>query len=291
MAIVIKAIILGILTGGVYALMASGLTLIFGVMKIVNIAQAILVMLGAYLSFVVQRYLHLDMFVSLLITMPAMFVIGMAIEWIFVRRIKRDRMALSILVTYALALLIEGILIRIFSANYIQLSAPYIDASFSVLGFYFPYVYLFIFALSVVLITSLYLLVYRTKFGYGLRALMQNSTAAALIGIDVERISAITFGIGVALAAAGGMAYGATNLFNAASSYDLISRLLVIIVLGGMGSLNGALLASIALVTIGDITAVVWSPTWSSTVFYLLLVILLSFRPQGLFGQMEGRKQ
>ncbi|MBV9230707.1 MAG: branched-chain amino acid ABC transporter permease [Chloroflexi bacterium] len=290
-ATIIKAIILGLLTGGVYALMASGLTLIFGVMEVVNIAQGILVMLGAYLSYVVGRFLHLDMFVGLLITMPVMFVIGVGIDWIFVRRIKKERTALSILVMYSVALLIEGLLNRIFSANYVQLSAPYIDASFPVLGFYLPYVYVFLFILSVVLLTLLYVLVYRTKFGYSLRAAMQNRTAAALIGIDVERISMITFGIGVALAGAGGMAYGATNVFNAASSYDLISRLLVIIVLGGMGSLSGALLASLALVTIGDITAVIWSPTWSSTVFFVLLVFLLLFRPQGLFGQAEGRKQ
>jgi branched-chain amino acid transport system permease protein len=291
MTIIIKAIVLGILTGGVYALMASGLTLIFGVMEIVNIAQGILVMLAAYLSYVVGRFLHLDMFVGLLITMPVMFVIGVGIDWIFVRRIKRERTALSILVMYAVALLIEGLLNRIFSANYVQLDAPYIDASFPFFGFYLPYIYMFLFILSVVLLTLLYVIVYRTKFGYSLRAAMQNRTAATLIGIDVEKISTITFGIGVALAGAGGMAYGATNLFNAASSYDLISRLLVIIVLGGMGSVSGALVASLALVTIGDITAVVWSPAWSSTVFFVLLVILLIFRPQGLFGQAEGRKQ
>jgi branched-chain amino acid transport system permease protein len=289
--IIIKAIILGILTGGVYALMASGLTLIFGVMRIVNLAQAILVMLGAYLSYTLERYLNLDIFVGLLITMPVMFVIGVGFEWIFIRRIKTDRMALSILVTYAIALFVEGLINRVFSANYIQLSSPYIDASFPLFGFYLPYIYLWLFILSVVLLTLLYLLVYRTKFGYGLRASMQDHTAAVLIGIDVEKISAITFGIGVALAAAGGMGYGATNLFNASSSYDLISRLLVIIVLGGMGSLSGALVGALALVIIGDITAVVWSPAWSSTVFYILLVILLLFRPQGLFGQTEGRMQ
>jgi branched-chain amino acid transport system permease protein len=120
---------------------------------------------------------------------------------------------------------------------------------------------------------------------------MQDRTAAALIGVDVEKVQTITFGIGVALAAAGGMAYGATNAFNASSSYDLIARLLVIIVLGGMGSLRGALVASVVMLIISDVTAAVWSPVWSSTVFNLLLVALLLFRPQGLFGRLEGRKQ
>lgn len=198
---------------------------------------------------------------------------------------------LSILVTFAVALILEGILNFIFTANFVQLQAPYIDAAFPIFGFYLPYIYLFAFLLSMVLLLFLYLLVYRTKFGFGLRASMQDRTAAALIGIDVERVQTITFGIGVALAAAGGMAYGATNPFNAAASYDLISRLLVIIVLGGMGSLRGALIGSFALVVIGDVTDVVWSPVWASTVFFVFLIILLLFRPQGLFGQLEGRKQ
>ena len=158
-------------------------------------------------------------------------------------------------------------------------------------GFYINYIYLFAFLLSVVLLAALFMLVYRTDFGLRLRASMQNRTAASLIGIDVPRVQGITFGIGVALAAAGGVAYGATNAFNPASSYDLIYRLLVIIVLGGMGSLRGALIASLVMVVIGDVTALVWSPLWSSTVFFVLLVVLLVFRPQGLFGRLEGRKQ
>jgi branched-chain amino acid transport system permease protein len=87
------------------------------------------------------------------------------------------------------------------------------------------------------------------------------------------------------------MAFGATNAFNPASSYDLIYRLLVIIVLGGLGSLRGALIGSLIMVILGDIVALTWSPIWSSTVFFALLVVLLVFRPQGLFGRLEGRKQ
>jgi branched-chain amino acid transport system permease protein len=289
--LIIEAIVLGILTGSVYALMSSGLTLIFGVMDIINIAQGILVIVGSYLSYTLEKYLHIDIILGLVLTIPAMFLLGMGIEWAFMRRIKKDRVMLSILVTFAVALILEGILNFIFTANYVQLQAPYIDAAFPIFGFYLPYIYLFAFLLSMVLLLALYFLVYRTKFGFGLRASMQDRTAAALIGIDVERVQTITFGIGVALAAAGGMAYGATNPFNAAASYDLISRLLVIIVLGGMGSLRGALLGSFALVVIGDVTDVVWSPVWASTVFFVFLILLLLFRPQGLFGQVEGRKQ
>jgi branched-chain amino acid transport system permease protein len=291
MGIIIEAIITGILTGGVYALMASGLTLVFGVMEIINIAQGILVILGAYLSFVLQQYLKIDLFVGLLITMPVMFGFGLLIEFLFIRPLKRDRTMLSLLVMYGLALVIEGVLNLIFSANLVQPRAWYITASVQVAGFYLAYIYIFGFILAIVLLGGLYLLLYRTKFGHSLRAAMQNRVAAELIGIDVERVSAITFGIGIALAAAGGMAFGANSAFNAGSSYDLISRLLAIIIFGGMGSLSGALIASVGMLVVENVTAVVWSPVWASTVFFILLVIILVLRPQGLLGQAEGRKQ
>ena len=290
-SIIIQGVVLGILTGGIYALMASGLTLIFGVLEIINVAQGILVVLGAYLSFVLERSLHIDLFLGLLITLPVMFGLGVLLEWALIRRLKWERTTLSILATYAIALIIEGVLGFIFTTNFQELHAWYIDATFNVNGFYINYVYIFAFLLSVVLLASLFLLVYRTAFGRKLRASMQNRTAASLIGINVSRIQAITYGIGTALAAAGGMAFGATNAFNPASSYDLIYRLLVIIVLGGLGSLRGALIGSLVMVIIGDVVALIWSPVWSSTVFFVLLAILLVFRPRGLFGRFEGRKQ
>lgn len=291
MGIIVEAIITGVLTGGVYALMASGLTLVFGVMNIINIGQGALVILGAYLSYVLEQKLHIDLFVGLLLTMPAMFALGLLIEWFFIRPIKRDRTMLSILVTFGVSLIIEGVLNLLFSADYVQLHAWYVTASFQLGGFYLSYIYVFGFLLAVGLLAGLYLLLYRTKFGHSVRASMQNRTAAALIGIDVERVSAFTFGIGIALAAAGGMAFGATNAFNAGSSYDLISRLLAIIIFGGMGSLPGALIASVGMLVVEDVTSVVWSPVWASTVFFILLVLILVVRPQGLLGQVEGRKQ
>jgi len=291
MKLIVDAVITGILTGGIYALMASGLTLVFGVMDIINVGQGALVILGAYLSYALQKNFQIDLFLGLLITMPVMFLLGLLLEWAFIRPLKRDRTTLSILVTFGIALIIEGLLGILFTNNIVQLQAWYVTASFEIGGFYLAYIYVFGFVLSVVLLTLLYLLLYRTKFGYSLLASMQNRTAAQLIGIDVERVSAITFGIGVALAAAGGMAYGATYAFNPSSLYDLISRLLVIIILGGMGSLRGALIASLGMLVIEDITAVVWSPVWATTVFFVLLIAIMIFRPQGLFGQPEGRKQ
>jgi branched-chain amino acid transport system permease protein len=291
--LILQGVVLGILSGGVYALMASGLTLVFGVLEIINIAQGILVILGAYLSFWLEQRFHIDLFLGLFITIPAMFALGVFIDWAIIRRIRWDRVTLSILVTFAIAVVIEGVLTFVFTGNLVTLQAPYIQQSVYVpfINYYMPLIYIYAFILSVVLLAALYLLVYRTSFGRCLRASMQNRTAASLIGVNVPQVQAITFGLGTALAAAGGMVYGATNAFNPASSYDLISRLLVIIVLGGIGSLWGALAGSLIMIVISDVVVLVFDPVWSSTAFFVFLVVLLVFRPQGLFGRLEGRKQ
>jgi branched-chain amino acid transport system permease protein len=286
----IHSIIDGVLTGSVYALMATGLTLIFGVMNIINVAQGIFVILGAYLSYALSVHFGIDLFVGLAITIPTLFLVGIVVERVFLSRIKGpEKVVMSILVTYAISLVIEGILNMVFSVNYVELQAWYVDRSVRVFGFWLPYIYLLGFALAVVLLGALYFMLYRTRFGMSVRASLADQTSAALVGINVKNVSTICFGIGIAVTAAGGMIYGATNAFNASSSYDLISRLLVIIVLGGMGSIGGALAAGVFMITVEDMVSVIWGPVWSSLTFFLILVIILSVRPQGIFGKQEAR--
>jgi branched-chain amino acid transport system permease protein len=287
-----QAIADGILVGGVYALMAVGLTLIFGVLDIINIAQGILVILGAYLSYELAARLHIDLFIGLLVTVPAMFVIGVVIQWAFIRPLRgRERTSMTLLVTYAIALIIEGLLYQVFGPNYKQLNAWYVTSSVHVFGFYLPYIYLFGFVLALALVAALYMLLYRTRFGRSVRATMQDETAARLIGIDTNRVAAITFGIGVAVTAAGGMVYGATSGgFNPNSGYDLISRLLAIIILGGLGSIGGAMVAAVFMLTLESLVDV-WSPEWAIVVFYAALVLVLVVRPSGFFGRQPVRAQ
>jgi len=288
----LQAIVDGILTGGVYALMAAGLTLIFGVMDIINIAQGIMVILGAYLSFELSVHLGIDLLPGLLITTPIMFGVGVAVEFLFMRRLRdQDRTQMSILVTYAVAIVIEGILTAIFGVDYQQLSASYVNSTVHIFGFYLADIYLIGFALAVALLIGLYYLLYRTQFGRAVRASLQNRTAADLIGIDVNRVRTISVGIGVAVTSVGGMVFGATNSFNPNTGYDLISRLLAIVILGGMGSIGGAMAAAIFLLVINDVVAVAWSPTWAPLVYFVALVIVLSVRPQGLFGRSAVRAQ
>lgn len=287
-----EAVVDGILVGGVYGLMAVGLTLIFGVLDIINIAQGVLVILGAYLSYALSVHLHIDLFLGLLLTVPAMFVIGVAIYWAFMRPLRgRERTSMSLLASYAVAIIIEGILYWIFSPNYVQLNAWYVISSVRVFGFYLPYIYLFGFALAVALVVVLYMILYRTRFGRSVRATMQDQTASRLIGIDVNRVAAVTFGIGVAVTAVGGMVYGATSGgFNPNSGYDLISRLLAIIILGGLGSIGGALAAAVFMITLESLVSI-WSPNWAIVVFYAALVLVLTVRPSGLFGRQGVRLQ
>jgi branched-chain amino acid transport system permease protein len=288
----IEAVIDGILTGGVYALMAAGLTLIFGVMDIINIAQGVMVILGAYLSLELSVHLGIGLLPGLLITVPVMFCLGVAVEFLFMRRLRdQDRTQMSILVTYAVAIVIEGILTAIYGVNYQQLSASYVNSSVHVFGFYLPDIYLIGFVLAIALLIGLYYMLYRTKFGRAVRASLQNRTAADLIGVDVNRVRTISVGIGVAVTAVGGMVFGATNAFNPNTGYDLISRLLAIVILGGMGSIAGAMAASVFILVINDVVAAWWSPTWAPIVYFAALVVVLSFRPQGLFGRAAVRVQ
>jgi len=282
----------GILGGGVYALMAVGLTLIFGVLDIINVAQGILVVVGGYLSYVLSVHLHIDLFAGLLITIPAMFVLGVAIHTVVIRPLRgSERTSMSLLACFAVAIILEGVLYWIFGPNVVTLTASYVNSSFKVAGFYIGWIYVWCFILAVVLVAAIYLLLYRTKFGRSVRATMQDATAARLIGIDVNRVAALTFGIGVAVTAAGGMAYGATSGgFNPNSGYDLISRLLAIVILGGLGSIGGALAASVFMITVQSVVDI-WSPNWAVVVFYAALILVLTLRPSGLFGRRAVRAQ
>ncbi len=291
---ILEAIADGILGGGVYALMAAGLTLIFGVLDIINIAQGALVVLGGYLSYVLSVHLHIDLFVGLLITIPAMFVLGVGIQVLFIRPLRgSERTSMTLLACYAVALIIEGILYWAFGPNYVSLNAWYTapSASVKVFGFYVGDIYLFGFGLAMVAVAALYLLLYRTTFGRAVRATMQDATAARLVGIEVNRVAALTFGIGVAVTAVGGMMFGATSgAFSPNSGYDLISRLLAIIILGGLGSVGGAMVAAIFMTT-AEALVDIWQPNWAVAVFYLALVLVLLIRPAGLLGRQAVRAQ
>jgi branched-chain amino acid transport system permease protein len=285
---IVQAAILGVLIGGVYALMASGLTLVFGIMKVINVAQGALVILAAYLSYALFSYLHVDPFLSILIVAPAMFVLGVAVQLTFVRSLRGpDGSEISLLVMWALALGIEGVLGVVFNTTYRATNPSYANRSFDVLGYQVSLVRLLAFATCAGLLVLLFLVLTRTRFGRSVRATVQNPTAALLLGVDPVRVQALSFGLGVSMAAAAGAVYGVLYPFNPGSHYDLISRLLSIVVLGGLGSVGGAVVAALLMGVTEAIVAVEISPTWAAFSFFIVLLAFLLVRPQGLFGVRE----
>ncbi len=288
MHLLIQAIVLGVLAGGVYALMASGLTLAFGVMKVINVAQGAMIVAGAFLSYTLFTKLHIDPFVSIVILAPLMFLVGVIIQLVFIRPLRSDeREELSLLVTWALALGIEGLLSLIYKTNYHSTLTSYADKSWSLAGYRFSEPRVFAFAISAAILAGLFVVLNRTELGRSMRATVQNPTSARLLGVNIERVSAYGFGLSVATATAAGAVFGMIQPFNPGSHYDLISRLLSIIVLGGLGSLGGAIVAALFMGVAEAVFAAEISPTWSSFTFFIVLIAILLFRPQGLFGSVE----
>jgi branched-chain amino acid transport system permease protein len=288
--VLVQAAILGVLTGGVYALMSSGLTLVFGIMRVVNVAQGALVILAAYVSYTLFQHLHIDPFLSILVVTPAMFCLGVLAQIVFIRTLRSDRgEELSLLVTWAIALGIEGVLGAVYQTTYRSTNPGYANTTWTVAGYRISEVRVLAFAASLGILLLLSLLLTRTRLGRAIRATVQNPTSARLLGVDPDRVSALGFGIGVSTAAAAGAVYGVLYPFNPGSHYDLISRLLSIVVLGGLGSLGGAVLAALAMGVIEAVVAVEISPTWSSFSFFVVLIAVLLVRPQGFFGLQERR--
>ena len=285
MHLFVQACILGILTGGVYALMASGLALGFGVMRVINVAQGALIILGAYLSYRLYNGLGIDPFVGLLIVTPAMFALGVALQLVFLRPLRdEEREELSLLVTWAIALGIEGQLSVEYQTTYRSTITSYADRSWIVAGYHISVARAFAFLACMVVLAVLFGILRFTKLGRSIRATVQNPTSARLLGVDTRMVSAVGFGLSVATASAAGAVYGLVFPFNPGSHYDLISRLLSIIVLGGLGSLGGAVVAALFMGVAEALFSAEISPTWSSFTFFIVLIAVLVMRPQGLFG-------
>jgi branched-chain amino acid transport system permease protein len=281
----IQAIILGALTGGVYALMASGQTLIFGIMKVINLAQGAFVILASYLTFSLFQMTGIDPFVLILITTPVMFVLGAATQWFLLRPLRQDDMAeLSLLVTFAVALGLEGLLAIIYKTTYRTIQPGYENHSWTIRGYQVNEVRFYAFFLSLAMLAALYLLLQKTKFGRAVRATVQNPMSAQLLGVNSKMVASFGFGLGVATAAAAGSVFGLISPFNPGSHYDLISRLLTIVVLGGLGSIGGSVIAALIMGVGSALVSALASPIWSDFTFFIVLLLVLLLRPRGLFG-------
>lgn len=279
-----QTVVLGLLIGGVYALLASGLTLIFGVMDVINVAQGALIILSAFITWALWRELDLDPLLGVLVTTPAMFLIGYGLYKATIQWISGRPASMSVLLTFALALVIEGVMGIVWSTTYHGTTPSYFDQSFRGAGLYFPKAQVYGCAIAVGVLACLYVFLRASWLGRAIRAVSENVTSARLVGVNARKVAALTFAVGVATTGAGGSIASVLYPFLPGSHYQWISRLLGIIVLGGMGSLPGAVVGALLLGVAETMTATYVSPRWATMVPYAVIMVVLLARPQGIMG-------
>jgi len=280
----VQTIILGLLIGGVYALLAAGLTLIFGVMDVINVAQGALLILAAFIAWTLWNDLGIDPLLGVLVTTPTMFALGWLMYMLTVRFLSGKPASMSVLLTFALALVIEGVMGMIWSTTYHAATPGYFAQSFRLGDLYFPKAQVFGCLIAIGVLSCLYGLLRSAWPGRAIRAVSENVSSALLVGVNPKKVAALTFAIGVATTGAGGSIAAVLYPFLPGSHYQWISRLLGVIVLGGMGSLPGAVIGALALGVAETTTATYVSPRWATMVPYALIIVVLLARPQGIMG-------
>lgn len=282
----VQILVLGLLLGGVYAMMASGLTLLFGVMRVVNLAHAAFILVAAYITYALFESLTLDPMISLVITMPLMFGLGVVLYLALFPRLESSPryVEMTVLLTFGLALIVEGVLTAIFTGIFRNVRPEYAATSFRFGEIFMPTSQVYASAISFGLLICLWLILRFTKTGTAVRATMQNRPAAQIVGVNVRRVSALAFGIGMALAGAAGSLLSFMFPFFPARHWQWIALLLSLIVLGGMGSIKGAVIGAVLLAVASAFVTDILGPTWSPITFYLTLFLILMLRPEGLFG-------
>ncbi|MEV6488610.1 branched-chain amino acid ABC transporter permease [Actinoplanes sp. NPDC051633] len=284
-ALLLQSVVLGVLLGGLYALLAAGLTLYFGIMRVVMIAHSAFLILAAYLAWWTHRELGVDPLLSMLVTVPLFFGAGVLLQRGLLARLRPVTMTMmSVLLTFAIAILIEGLLGYLFSGTQRRIQLGYGTASFGLFGARIAVVKLIAFGLAAFALGALYLLLKRTQFGWALRATIQHQDAARLVGIDTERIAGYGFGLGLATAAIGGTALSLDTTIYPSLHWHWVGPLMAIIVVGGLGSVPGAAVAALLLGLAQSLLQIPLGTTWAQTIFYLALFATLAVRPQGFFG-------
>jgi branched-chain amino acid transport system permease protein len=280
----LQTIVLGLLLGGVYALAASGLTLIFGVMKVINIAHGAYVIVAAFITYWLWDTVGIDPLLAIVITTPIVFGLGWITYKVVVSPIRTAPMASTVLLTFGLALVLEGAMGVIWGNNSTAIRPSYGDESFTFAGLFLPKAQVYGGLVAVLVLVLLWLVLTKSWLGRAIRAAASNPSSAELVGIKVASVAALVFALGIAAAGAAGAITGILYPFVPGSHYQWIARLLAIVVLGGLGSLNGAVLGAILFGLAETFTSAYWSPAWATAVPYAVVFAVLLVRPQGLMG-------
>jgi branched-chain amino acid transport system permease protein len=253
-------------------------------MDVINVAQGALLILAAFITWQLWQDTGIDPILLGIVTTPALFVVGYAIYKLSIQWISGKPASTSVLLTFALAIVIEGVIGIVWQVKTYAVTPSYFDESFRIAGYNFPKAQVFGCIVAVVVLAGLYAILKKTWLGRAIRAVSENVGSAQLVGVNARSVAALTFAIGVATAGIGGSIVSVLYPFLPGSHYQWISRLLGIIVLGGMGSLPGAAIGALMLGVAETMTATYISPRWATMVPYALIIAVLLLRPQGIMG-------
>lgn len=288
---IIQQILNGLTIGSIYALIALGYTMIYGIMKLINFAHGEVFMLGAYMSYVGMVKLNLPFFAALIFSMVVTGIVGFLIERIAYRPLRNSSRVSALITAIGVSLLLQNLIIRYFGADIIALPAVELLKPITIGSIVISGNQIVIFAVTIVLLISLQYIVHRTDFGRAMRAVSTDAEAASLMGIDVNKTITITFVLGSVLAAAAGTLVA--NYYSNITPLMGVARGLkafIAAVFGGIGLLDGAVLGSFIIGGIETLIATTKFTMWREAAVYLILIIILIVKPTGLLGKKDGEK-
>ena len=277
----VQQIINGILLGGVYALVGVGMSMIFGIVQLTNLAHGEFVILSAYLSTVLCTGLGLHPLLTLIITVPLMFVIGIVLQNLLINRVMARGSEPALLVTFGLSIIIQNGLLLLFSADAQRMVTSFQSKSIALGSIKLPVLNLLVFAIGVVVVLLLDLFMKKTYLGQSIRATSDDKVAASLMGVNVKRTYGIAMGIALGTAALAGLCVGMPWTFYPTTGSQYLIIAFGVVVIGGMGSIKGTLIAGL----IFGLAQVLGGTNYGMLVSYIVLLVMLIFRPQGLFSK------
>jgi branched-chain amino acid transport system permease protein len=280
-----QVLINGVLLGGLYAVMALGLALVWGVLNIVNLAHGAFIMLGAYLAWHLYTYLGIDPFLGLPLTAIVMFCVGYALQRGLLNLVVRAPMFNTLLITFGLEVVLTYLAQIAFSADFRTINPPYAGNSIALGPLVVPLARLMAFGIAVVLTFGMWLFLLHTRLGRAIRATAQNLVAARLYGVAPRHLYAITFGIGIGLAGAAGSLYGTVSQINPYIGATLTAKCFAISIIGGLDNPLGVLVGGLVLGLIESLTVLYVGATFGDVASFGVLILVLIVRPSGLLGK------
>jgi branched-chain amino acid transport system permease protein len=277
----------GLFLGGLYASTALGLTLVFGVMRLVNLAHGELLIGGCYLTYVLSTGLGLDPLLSLIIVAPIMFGLAYPIQRFILSPLMRSGQGAPLVATFGVSLVAQTVFALVFGSTPKSLNATYTLTGMNILGDEVRTVYVIAFGVGLVLVVGIYLALNQLPFGKALRAAAEDPLAAASVGINVQHVYAMTFGLAAAISAIGGTLIGLSFGFTPTTGISWLLRGFTVVVLGGLGSLWGSLVGGILIGILEEVVASQVGPQYRDLIVFSFLVLILVIRPQGIFGKKE----